>query len=99
MKHLTRIFFAVAALVAVSCTTDATNDLGVQIEGGAGQTTLTLSLEESRTVLGAEVNGLYPVAWCAEDAISVNGVTSTSIAIDSNASVTLRYKIVRHHSH
>ena len=87
MKKLTRIFFAVAALVAVSCTTDATNDLGLQIEGGAGQTTLTLSLEESRTVLGAEVNGLYPVAWCAEDAISVNGVTSTSIAIDSNASV------------
>ena len=88
MKNLTKIFMAVAALVAVSCTTDVTNDLGVQVEGGAaGQTTLTLSLEESRTVLGAEVNGLYPVAWCAEDAISVNGVTSNSITIDSNASV------------
>ena len=87
MKNLTKIFFAVAAMVAVSCTTDVTEDLGVQIPGGAGQTTLTLSLEESRTMLGEAVNGLYPVAWCAEDAISVNGVKSSSITIDSNASV------------
>ena len=88
MKKLTKIFFAVAAMVAVSCTTDTTEDLGVQVEGGAvGQTTLTLSLEESRTMLGEAVNGLYPVAWCADDAISVNGVKSTSIAISDNASV------------
>ena len=87
MKKLTRIFVAVAVLFAgFACTTDATNDLGVQLNG-VGQTTLTFSLEESRTVLGAEVNGLYPVAWCADDAISVNGVKSTSIAISDNASV------------
>ena len=86
MKNLTRIFFAIAALVAVSCTTDVTEDLGIQLNG-VGQTTLTISLEESRTQLGEAVNGLYPVAWCANDAISVNGIKSTSIAIDSNASV------------
>ena len=87
MKNLTKLFVAVALLFAgFACTTDATDDLGVQVNG-AGQTTLTLSLEESRTQLGEAVNGLYPVAWCANDAISVNGVKSTSIAIDSNASV------------
>ena len=87
MKNLTKLFIAVAVLVAsFACTTDVTSDLGVQLNG-VGQTTLTFSLEESRTVLGAEVNGLYPVAWCADDAISVNGITSTSIAIDDNASV------------
>ena len=88
MKNLTKIFFAVAALVAVSCTTDVTEDLGVQLgNDGAGQTTLTLSLEESRTLLGEAANGLYPVTWCADDAISVNGVKSTSITISDNASV------------
>ena len=86
MKNLTRIFFAIAALVAVSCTTDATEDLAANFEGG-GKTTITLSLESSRTQLGEAVNGLYPVAWSANDAISVNGIKSTSIAIDSNASV------------
>ena len=86
MKNLTKIFMAVAALVAVSCTTDVTEDLGVHLNG-TGQTALILSLEESRTMLGEEANGLYPVAWCADDAISVNGVKSSSIAIDSNASV------------
>ena len=87
MKNLTKLFVAVALLFAgFACTTDVTEDLGIQVNG-AGQTTLTLSLEESRTQLGEAVNGLYPVAWSAKDAISVNGIKSTSIAISGNASV------------
>ena len=88
MKNLTKIFVAVAALfVGFACTTDATEDLGAQV-GGADQTTVTLSLEESRTALGAEVNHLYPVVWSADDAIMINGVKSSSIAIvGGNAAV------------
>ena len=56
MKNLTKIFVAVAALfVGFACTTDVTEDLGVNL---GGQTTLTISLEESRTQLGAEVDGI-----------------------------------------
>ena len=85
MRNLTKIFVAVAGLfVGFACTTDVTEDLGVNV---GGQTTVTLSLEESRTELGAEVNNLYPVTWCADDAISINGVPSSSIAIASNAAV------------
>ena len=88
MRNLTKIFVAVAALfVGFACTTDVTEDLGAQVGGGAGQTTVTLSLEESRTALGAEVNHLYPVTWSADDAISINGVKSSSIAVSSNAAV------------
>ena len=89
MKKFTRIFFAVAALAVgfIGCTTDTTEDLGVQLGSGAGQTTLTLSLEESRTQLGKAVAGLYPVTWSAGDAISVNGVASSAIAISDNAAV------------
>ena len=90
MKNLTKIFFAVAALVAFSCTTDATEDLGIQVNG-AGKTTITLSLEESRTLLGEAVNGLYPVTWSAEDAISVNGVKSTSISGANSAVATFSF--------
>ena len=84
MKNLTKIFVAVAALFAFSCVTDATEDLGVKV---GGQTTLTVSLEESRTQLGAEVDGFYPVTWSEGDVISINGVKSSSIAVDSNAAV------------
>ena len=57
MKNLTKIFVAVAALfVGFACTTDATEDLGVNL---GGQTTLTISLEESRTQLGEKVDGIY----------------------------------------
>ena len=91
MKNFTRIFFAVAALFAFACTTDTTEDLGVQLGNGAGQTTLTLSLEESRTQLGEAVNGLYPVTWVYGDEISVNGERSTAMEITDNASVAKFY--------
>ena len=85
MKKFAKIFVTVAGLfVGFACTTDVTEDLGVDL---GGQTTVTLSLEESRTSLGAEVNGLYPVVWSGDDAISINGVKSSAIAVGSNAAV------------
>ena len=77
MKHLSRVFLAVAALFAgVACTTDATEDLGVN---GLGQTKIVLSLEESRTQLGEKAGDLYPVYWSEGDQISVNGVASNAL--------------------
>ena len=80
MKNLTKIFVAVAALfVGFACTTDATEDLGVNL---GGQTTLTISLEESRTQLGEKVDGVYSLYWSENDQISVNGVASNALAAD-----------------
>ena len=81
MKNFTKFLVVVIALVAYGCTTDTTEDLAVRADG---QTTLTLSLEESRTQLGEEVAGLYPVTWSEGDVISVNGVPSSAIAIESS---------------
>ena len=61
MKNFTRIFFAVAALFAFACTTDATEDLSVTIKGEG--TELAISLEESRTQLGEKADGVYPLYW------------------------------------
>lgn len=66
-------------MVAVSCTTDATEDLGVNL---GGSTTLTFSLEESRTQLGEKVEGVYQLYWSAEDQLSVNGVASVALAAE-----------------
>ena len=77
MKNLTKIFFAVAALVAVSCTTDVTENLGVEV--GQGVTEITLSLEESRTQLGEKAGESFPLYWSTGDKISVNGVESNAL--------------------
>ena len=86
MKNLTKIFMAVAvAMIAFACATDLTDDLGVQIGGGEGQTTITISLEESRTQLGEKnADGLYPIYWSEGDAISVNGVASVAQISEEN---------------
>ena len=81
MKKLTRFFFVAAALFAgFSCTTDATEDLGVAV---GGQTTLTISLEESRTQLGEKADGVYPLYWSEGDKIAVNGVVSNEVSADA----------------
>ncbi len=87
MKNLMKIFMAlVVALVTFSCVTDTTEDLGANV-GAAGQTEITLSLEESRTQLGEKAGDLYPVFWSEGDKISVNGVESNAAAIASNRAV------------
>ena len=85
MKNLSKIFLAVAvACASFACTTDATEDLGVNV---GGQTQITISLEESRTQLGAEADGIYPLYWSNGDKISVNGVESNEITVEEKASV------------
>ena len=80
MKTLTKLFVVVAVLFAsLACTTDVTNDLGVNL---AGQTILTVSLEESRTQLGEKADGVYPLYWSANDCISVNGVSSNLLSAE-----------------
>ena len=79
MKKIYKIFMAVAAVAGVTaCTTDVTEDLGVNIN--EGQTTLTLSLDDTRTQLGEKADGAYPLTWAAGDAISVNGSVSNALA-------------------
>ena len=93
MKNLFKILLAVVALAVVGCTTDATEDLDTQFGGVDGQTAITLSLEESRTQLGTEVDGLYPLTWSKGDKISVNGVESGEAVIDSNNPASATFTI------
>ncbi|MBE6212347.1 MAG: hypothetical protein E7129_04320 [Rikenellaceae bacterium] len=81
MKNLAKIFMViVVAFAAYSCVADATEDLGVQVGNGEVGTTITLSLEESRTQLGDKTEaGLYPLYWSEGDAIAVNGVASDAL--------------------
>lgn len=79
MKNLSKLLWVVALLaVAVACSTDVTNDLAVEL--GRGQSTISVSLEESRTHLGEAADGIYPLYWSEDDAIAVNGVASSALA-------------------
>lgn len=69
---------------ALACTTDTTKDLGVELGGGAGQTTITISLEGSRTQLGEKADGVYPLTWSEGDKISINGIASEAAQIDAS---------------
>ena len=83
---------AVVALVAVSCTTDTTQDLGVSV-GNDGLTQISLSLEQSRTQLGEKAGELYPLLWSEGDQISINGVASTALSADAAGSATATFSV------
>ena len=82
MKTLAKIFMAVVAgVLAFSCVTDTTEDLGVNL--GEGQsTTLTLSLGDSRTYIGEYDGVQYPMYWSEGDQITVNGHTSLALTAE-----------------
>ena len=90
MKNLFKIFLAVAALFAYACATDTTEDLGVNL---GGETTITLSLEESRTQLGTEADGVYPLFWSEGDAISINGVASNGLTAQQAGSSVATFTV------
>lgn len=92
MKHLAQLTIVVLALCAYSCATDATEDLGIAL--GGSETTINLSLEQSRTELGTEANGIYPLYWSEGDKISVNGVESTEAAIDASNAANAAFNVV-----
>ena len=77
---------SVVLLGAFSCTQDVTEDQAPIISengGGSGEVkTLQVSMPVStRTELGEKVDGKYPVSWCEEDVLAVNGKPTTGIAI------------------
>lgn len=97
MQKLTKFFIAAAVLFAgFSCATDATEDLGVEV---GGQTTLTISLEESRTQLGEKVDGTYPLYWSEGDQLSVNGIASAALpaSAEGNAAAEFTFDGVLSH--
>ena len=96
MRKLTKLFVAVAALfTSIACTTDTTEDLGVN---GFGQTEITLSLEETRTQLGEKVGDLYPVYWSEGDQISVNGVASNALTAEQAGSSVAAFTVSGTHT-
>ena len=94
MKSLTKIFMAIVALFAVSCVTDPIEDLGVQLGNDEGQTTtISLSLEETKTHLGTEVDGEYPLYWSKGDKIAVNGKASNALSEEYDGLQSATFKI------
>ena len=93
MKTLTKLFLAAASGVfALSCVTDATSDLVVK-HGDGPTTEITLSLEESRTQLGEEADGVYPLYWSEGDAISANGVASNALTAQQAGSAVAGFVV------
>ena len=93
MKAITRFLLAVVAMVAVSCTTDTTQDLGVDLGNNGGLTEITLSLEASRTQLGEKAGDLYPLQWSEGDKISVNGVESNALSTDEAGKTAATFSV------
>ena len=79
------VLVVVLALTFVGCQVDNVSEVGV----GEATSTLTISLEGSRTALGNKgADGQYPLFWSEGDVIAANGVQSSPAVInDADAKV------------
>ena len=71
-----------AAIVALSCVTDTTEYVRLNEQSFVSESSITLSLEGSRTQLGEKVGEGYPLYWSEGDKISANGIESAAAIID-----------------
>ncbi len=78
------IVAATLGLLALSCATDTTEDVRLNEQSVVTESSITLSLEGSRTHLGEKVGEGYPLFWSEGDKISANGVESAEAVIDEN---------------
>lgn len=77
MKRIFTYFIA-ASLLLASCVQS-----GEELTPTDGATTLTISLEQTRTALGDKVGDQYPVYWSEGDRIAINGVCSATASINA----------------
>ena len=77
MKRVLIYTFASVALLFTACVNS-----GDDITPTNGSTTLTISLEQTRTSLGDKTGDYYPVYWSEGDKIAINGECSTSADIN-----------------
>jgi hypothetical protein len=91
MKKLYFILLSLSVLGFVGCTTSLEEDDNIVVEGGT--TTLVLQIADPHTKIALgdkDESGNYSVYWNEDDQISVNGITSTKITINSdNASAAV----------
>ena len=92
MKNLAKIFMVMAAaLFAFSCVTDSIEESAIHV--GKGATSLTVSLEESKTQLGERnADGKYPLYWSEGDQIAINGVASEPLSASYNGNAVATFQ-------
>ena len=80
MKQTFHLFISILCAIALfGCQNDPTD----ATIGRGGETTISISLEPSRTHLGAKVGETYPVYWSDGDKIVVNGTLSEEAVINA----------------
>ena len=78
MKKIFRTVAALAVVMFAGCTTDLENEVAAP-GVGAGQTTVTVGIADTKTYIGELIDGARKVYWNSDDQIAINGVASSAI--------------------
>lgn len=84
------LYIIAALLLFGGCIDNVGDDT---ISGGEDTTTLTISLEQSRTSLGGKSGDTYPVYWSEGDKIAINGVCSAEAEIDASNKACAKFSV------
>jgi hypothetical protein len=91
MKTFTKLFVVIVALFAYACATDTTEDLGIKLDGG--QTQVSLSLDGTKVHIGDKVGQEYPLYWSEGDKIAVNGIASQPLAAEAHGQTSATFAV------
>ena len=86
-------FRLTALLICAIATLSGCVKSGDEITPTNGSTTLSISLEQTRTILGNKVGDNYPVYWSEGDRIAINGEYSTAAEISAENRASASFKV------
>lgn len=89
MKRFTSIICTFVALAISACRTDSGFDSTIVNDSSS----ITVSLEQTRTSLGVKSDDIYPVYWSEGDRLAVNGVLSEEAQIDESNPSIANFKV------
>ena len=91
MKTFTKLFVVIVALFAYACATDTTEDLGINLNGGKSE--ISLSLEGTKVHIDGKVGQEYPLYWSKGDKIAVNGIASAPLAAEAHGQTSATFTV------
>lgn len=96
MKNLTKVLLALTTLLTFSCSTYAIDDIH---SNKNSISSITITLEGTRTQLGEKVGENYLVYWCDGDRIAINGYCSheANINTDNKSCATFNFDTALSH--
>ena len=92
MKNINKFLILAVAFFAYSCVNDTLEESSIKLDNQI-VTSLSISLEQTKTHIGEKSGETYPLYWSEGDKIAINGVASEPLTEESDGKAVAQFSL------